>query len=144
MDDVDSRGNGLAKVFIIGSRPDVQGKKDSRRLFNFGNSFDVQAFLRFSVHHALQHAVHVADSRGEDVDPGRADELSRFLWFREASPTQGCGPLGTGCISSSSQSGEPVQTESCCHRTGALVEPHALKFRKSWSTYRGHYARHCS
>src|ERR1700677_1563850 len=39
--------------------------------------------LRFSLHHTLKHAMHVANSRSKDVNPGCLNELSRFLRRRK-------------------------------------------------------------
>ena len=70
MDDVDSRGDGFAKVVIVGSRSAVQGQEEARRLLDLGNSFDIQVFLRVSLRRALEHAVHVPDRRSENIDSG--------------------------------------------------------------------------
>src|ERR1700722_14224025 len=65
VDDVDSRGDCFAKVSIICPRPAVEGKKDPGCLLDSCDSVNVQALFRFSFHHALNHAVHVANRWSE-------------------------------------------------------------------------------
>src|SRR5262249_37544190 len=83
VDRVDSRGDSFAQVVIIGSRPAMQGEKDSRRFLDLGNSLNVQVLPGFSLDHALSHAVPVAYGRSEYINSGCVDELSRFLRGRK-------------------------------------------------------------
>jgi len=78
VDNIDSSCNCLLKVSIIGSRPTVQSEKRTGGLLDLGDSCQIQVLLRLSLHHALKHAMHVANVRSEIVNPGRIYELARF------------------------------------------------------------------
>jgi hypothetical protein len=52
-------------------------------LIDCTNSLDIQPLAFFTIYHAFQHAVHIADGRSEDVDAGSGDELPGFLWCSE-------------------------------------------------------------
>lgn len=62
----------------------MQRQKSPSRLLDLGNSLNVQALLRFALHHALNHTVHVTNGWREDIDAGCLDELSRFFGGAEA------------------------------------------------------------
>ena len=68
VDDFDSSSNGTSEIFIICSRPAVQGEKDSNCLLDLGNSVDVQVLFVLPFDHAFHHAMHVPDRRSKDVD----------------------------------------------------------------------------
>ena len=78
VNDVDSGADRLAQIFIVGSRSAVQGKRYLHRTLDLGDSLDVQSFPRLTLHHALQHSVHVADCGSKDVYPRRFDKLFRL------------------------------------------------------------------
>ena len=62
----------------------MQGQQDARRFFDLSDSFDIQVLPRFSLNHALEHAVPVAHGGSEDIDTRGLDELSGFLRSRES------------------------------------------------------------
>ena len=68
---------------IIGPRSTVQSERNLGSELDLRDPVDIQALLRFSLHHASQHAMHVPHSRGQDIDSGGLDELLRFLRGRE-------------------------------------------------------------
>jgi len=74
----DPSGDCLPQIFIVGSRSAVERKWEARRPLDLNDSRDVQALPRFSLHHALQHTVHVAHGRSQDVDSGGLNVLSCF------------------------------------------------------------------
>ena len=77
-DDVDSSSNRPQEIFVIRSRPAVQGEEDPRCLLDLGNSLEIQMLFGFPFDHAFQHSVHLANCR-TDVDSNRLYELASFL-----------------------------------------------------------------
>jgi hypothetical protein len=79
VDDVDSGGYRTQEIFVIHSRPAVEGEKDSNCFLDLGNPLDVQVLLGFPFDHAFHHAMHVANRRGKVIDCSGVDELSSLL-----------------------------------------------------------------
>ncbi len=57
----------------------MKGEKDSNRFLDLGNSLRIQALLSFSLNHAFQHSVHIADRWSKNIDCSGVHELSSFL-----------------------------------------------------------------
>src|ERR1700722_1251948 len=91
MDDVDSGANRLAQVFIIGSRSAVEGQRCLNSALDLSDSLDLQSLSCLTLHHALQHPVHVADRRSEDVYPCRLHEFFRLRRRGQPLRQVGCG-----------------------------------------------------
>jgi len=53
VDDVDAGGDRFAEVVVVGSGSAVKGDEGSDDLFDFGDSWDVEVFGCFAVHHAF-------------------------------------------------------------------------------------------
>jgi len=93
VNDVDAGGDGLAEVVIVGAGAAVQGEWDAGGFFDLGDALDIEVFAGFSEDHAVQHAVHVADGGGEDIDAGGFYELAGLVGRGEAG-----GEVGSGVV----------------------------------------------
>src|SRR5215472_5505788 len=79
MDDVDPGGDCLPQIFLVGSRPAMQSKRDSCCALDFGNSRDIESLPCSPLYHALEHSVHASHGRSKEVDPGGLSVLFRFI-----------------------------------------------------------------
>ena len=93
VNDIDAGGDGLAEVVIVGAGAAVQGERDAGGFFDLGDALDIEMLVSFSADHAVQHAVHVADGGGKDVDAGGSDELLGLVGRGEAG-----GEVGSGVV----------------------------------------------